>query len=308
MRLLCNLSLYSNIFYSTDQDLRRLLETAQANGESDISTDTAKPASHIREPALDDEESTTTIPLHLASPKDTVSTPRRNNSSSGPSGSHKASQPNGSYLSDDDQSSSIHQTIIKTPRAPGGWVTPSRTAIGSDPSLSMAVGQTPAPPGAWKATPLAAERKGILKVRFDESTAMDNTNKVSQDTTNALNQGNGTTSDVDDEPGLARAVRLVDSFGRERRFDDNGEEIGLPPVSLAKELSMSKRSPAVRLVDSMGNELDPSVSSPDNTSDLAEMNGHEILAKMSTRFADARKNIENIEARFVHFVLCMKKY
>jgi hypothetical protein len=164
--------------------------------------------------------------------------------------------------------------------------------------MTIAVGQTPAPPGAWKGTPVALERKGILKVRFDESTATNHTNEVSQDATNAPNAVDNS-SDIDDEPGPTRAVRLVDSFGRERRFDEDGKEVTLPPVSLARELSMSKHSPSVRLVDSMGNELDLSAASQDNTSDLGDITGPELISKLSSRVVDARKSIESFESRFV---------
>lgn len=180
-------------------------------------------------------------------------------------------------------------------------MTPSRAngnVMGPDPSMTIAVGQTPAPPGAWKGTPVAPERKGILKVRFDESTAINHTNEVSQGATNVPNAID-TSSDIDDEPGPTRAVRLVDSFGRERRFDEDGKEVNLPPVSLARELSMSKHSPSVRLVDSMGNELDPSATSPDNTSDLGDITGPELISKLSSKVIDARKSIESFESRFV---------
>lgn len=295
----CYISLYLGVSptFSSGQDLKHLLETAQATGESDVSTDTARlSSSYKREDVTEEEEGTATPPTRRSpSPTGaTPSTPRRRNlfSASRGTGRQRDTFPS------DDEDSTVHQATIKTPRPPGGWSTPSRAAgysVEADDSTVPNAGQTPVPPGAWKSTPLP-ERKGILKVRFDES-IKGHTNDLSQDATNRLENGTEV-SDVDDEPGMARAVRLVDSFGRERRFDEDGQEIeGPPPVSLASELESSMRTASVRMVDSMGNELEPASMSPDTTAELEGATGEEIVSRMISKVANSRQTLESIESR-----------
>jgi len=171
------------------------------------------------------------------------------------------------------------------------------------PSSAFAYTQTPAPPGAWKGTPLPPQsRKSILKVRFDNplSPTSQKADLLSQ---NANHVGSTRILDVSDSEDVdsvpARAVTLVDSFGRERKFDENGEEIGLPPVREPLETQPRKQAASVRLVDNMGNELDPSsFTSQDSPSDVGEYDDIALVDKIRGNVTVLQQGIEKVESRY----------
>ena len=199
--------------------------------------------------------------------------------------------------SDVETDASFILPTTKTPKPPGGWFTPSRgkantTAMDSPSNATFS--QTPAPPGAWKGTPMFSQaRKSILKVRFDNTSAVPtNTNLLSQ---NAA-QGQRDISDSEDIDSVAaRAVTLVDSFGRERKFDENGDEMDLSPVQDSHETPSRRPNGSVRLVDSMGNELNlASLASQDVSSDLGDYSN----VSLDGNVAGLKQTLETVEARY----------
>jgi hypothetical protein len=139
-------------------------------------------------------------------------------------------------------------------------------------------------------------------VRFDNtlSPASQKADLLSQ---NANQAGSTRLPDVSDSEDVdsvsARAVTLVDSFGRERKFDENGDEMALPPVRESLEARPRKQSASVRLVDNMGNELDPSsFASQDVSSDLGEYDNAGLLSKIEGNITTLKQGFEKAESRY----------
>lgn len=212
--------------------------------------------------------------------------------------------------SDDEHDAVATNSMMKTPRPPGGWATPkSRMLNDADASSSNSIGQTPAPPGAWRGAPgLSGAKKGILKVRFDESASLsDYANGIHQNSVPALTLAESGAFDNVQEQSLEeeferaakRGVTLVDSFGRQRQFDQDGSEIDLPPVTLTQELSPSKRAPSVRVVDSLGNELEAANRRDgiESFSDISELDNTAVFEKMGLKISDIKQRLDEAEAR-----------
>ncbi|KAG8801734.1 hypothetical protein FRC16_011244 [Serendipita sp. 398] len=167
----------------------------------------------------------------------------------------------------------------KTPRPPGGWFTPTRPAAESF-SQSIA-GQTPAPPGAWKSTPAASEsRKSTARVRFEELES-----EVSQ-------KSRSESEDTNIQP----AVTLVDSYGRERKLDQDGNDIDIP--DLAPESASPRLATSVRIVDSLGNELERSLAS-EISEEYDHLDYSTTVASMNNKINDMRKGFDAAENRHV---------
>lgn len=137
---------------------------------------------------------------------------------------------------------------------------------------------TPAPPGAYWTTPTSAKRKGILKVRFDGDVqppedAVDDPFAGSGSTGSTANGSSSSSPSEGDVPPLSlspsrrKGLRLVDEYGRARRFTEDGEEILLDTRrktgNLAASLEMAvpddtttpRRRAKMRQVDALGNEV-----------------------------------------------------
>ncbi|KAG8817958.1 hypothetical protein FRC17_011027, partial [Serendipita sp. 399] len=161
----------------------------------------------------------------------------------------------------------------KTPRPPGGWFTPTRPPV--DSFSQSIVGQTPAPPGAWKSTPISSEnRRSVAKVRFE-----DQESEISQKESDNANT----------EP----AVTLVDSYGRELKLDHGGNDIGFAEVELD---AVPRHTASVRIVDSLGNELERSLAS-EISEDYDHLDYGTTLTAMTAKIDDMRKGIDDAETR-----------
>ncbi|KAH8108093.1 hypothetical protein BXZ70DRAFT_35820 [Cristinia sonorae] len=225
----------------------------------------------------------------------------------------------------------LNFSTMKTPRPPGAWATtplPSERDIIVRPSstppyrtngssstttpsplattpapraatLSRADSlptQTPAPPGAWLATPAnsSARRKSILKVRFDidpgelesDTSMLDVTPPPTRKVVPPSMKANGDSGNVD-EKGVKRetspksvSVRLLDAFGRETEVLDAPSQLSSsrsppPAQSVASTSSQHQHRPdlppppvtprsksAIRIVDAMGREVEEPPEEP----------------------------------------------
>ncbi|KAF8518743.1 hypothetical protein JB92DRAFT_2058847 [Gautieria morchelliformis] len=136
---------------------------------------------------------------------------------------------------------------------------------------------TPTPPGAYRATPTPAKRKGILKVRFDGDVQTPE-DIVEKPFTGVFSTGNSksgssphsSSSETDVppsnlSPSRRKGLRLVDEYGRARRFTEDGEEIILDsrrkranigePVKTAVPDDTTMRSWRRAKIDAQGNEI-----------------------------------------------------
>lgn len=246
----------------SNQDLHRLLRTAEEQEASDISLDTARAASPPNE-SMNDVESPSSRPGRL-------STPVRPPPTCDPE--------------ETDASLVIQPNNPKTPKPPGGWFTPSRRKDDSktvNTPSNTTFSQTPAPPGAWKGTPMPQTRKSILK-----------------NTANGESGDMRGVSDSDDVESIPKAVTLVDSFGRERKFDENGDELVQPTAHNPSDIGSRRDGASVRLVDSMGNEFDPTSVAPyDISSDLGEVDNASLLARIDGKVTNLKQDLETAEAR-----------
>ena len=146
---------------------------------------------------------------------------------------------------------------------------------------------TPAPPGAYRITPTPGKRKGILKVRFDgdaqtpEVVVEDSfPGVVSIGTSKVDGASPNSSSSEDDVPPLSlspsrrKGLRLVDEYGRARRFTEDGEEIvldtrrksangwgSLMPTVPEDSTMTPRRRAKMRQVDAIGNEMAGSLGS-----------------------------------------------
>ena len=170
---------------------------------------------------------------------------------------------------------------IKTPRPPGAWGTPlaipalarsqsvppedeildkvndvGDLSISAPPTYSRAqtnFPETPAPPGAWMATPGTTRRRSILKVRFDDETRKDLQSGQSTQVPSAVRSAEDSTANQS-ENTLQNSYSIGEA------------QLPSTPV-LFRPLRTPKRSPTVRMVDAFGKELpqEPPVSVEDNT-------------------------------------------
>jgi hypothetical protein len=174
-----------------------------------------------------------------------------------------------------------------TPKlVPVNALPPSESYAGEPPSPAS-VPPTPVPPGAYRATPMPAKRKGILKVRFDgdvqtsEGLVNDSVNGAvgaakgaaieTKETSSLPSPSSEDIPPLNLSPSRRKGLRLVDEYGRERRFTEDGEEIVLE--SRRKNVSTSeeslkptptpvddgtltpRRRAKMRQVDALGNEI-----------------------------------------------------
>lgn len=173
---------------------------------------------------------------------------------------------------------SIPAHMLQTPKPPGAWAAtplparlkyngirtpspsptpqseiPAESNVPSTPGPSTpspAIPPTPAAPGAWIATP---KPKGILKVRFDDSSA------ASWDTSNAAT------------PKPKSRMTMVDEFGRKLEYDADGQPIqmnenGVDTSGASSSTSNThgdrtvangtrKRKSRFKMLDEFGNEF-----------------------------------------------------
>ncbi|KAG6866629.1 hypothetical protein C0991_000739 [Blastosporella zonata] len=221
-------------------------------------------------------------------------------------------------------------TAAKTPRPPGAWAStpappPPRQLSSEDPSLSgdtepeyesglatpvasfsrgsLLPSQTPAPPGAWAATPVA--RKSILKVRFDagegSSAATHSTTRDAlEDSTNAPTQTALPQSGASPRtrtpqpitpisPASRRAasqkspgIRVLDAFGREVKKD------GAKP----KAANTPKSKSGIRVLDAMGREIE-SVEEPSQMS-TGDVSGPSVPLKHDEALMRVRQGLADL--------------
>ncbi|PPQ89523.1 hypothetical protein CVT25_012195 [Psilocybe cyanescens] len=198
------------------------------------------------------------------------------------SGDSGTSYPQTPMNRNDRPASSVLDTVGKTPRPPGGWLsTPApihsviaETQIATGgiseqkiglltPTTSLSKGasfdpKTPGVPGGWLATP--AVRKSILKVRFDPHNQIDkpSTQQNGFDTTTpshtlARPSYQGEDPRLPPSPSSPRKsrgpnIRVVDAFGREQD-------------SIEYQNSERNRS-MLRVVDALGREVEQTEQSP----------------------------------------------
>ncbi|KAG6920101.1 hypothetical protein DXG01_010169 [Tephrocybe rancida] len=223
-------------------------------------------------------------------------------------------------------------TTAKTPRPPGAWAStptphvhhdlPSEDVSGdtepdyesglATPVASFSKGsslpsQTPAPPGAWAATPAA--RKSILKVRFDaanESAATGSTTRDPlEDITNGSRQRDFTpsrsrtpepTTPVSPvsrrtTPHKSPGIRVLDAFGRVVVKDE---------VNTNKAANTSKNKSGIRVVDAIGREVgnvdEPSQLTNGDVSELAApQNRDEALGRVRQGLADLADGLDELD-------------
>ena len=170
---------------------------------------------------------------------------------------------------------------------------------------------SPAPPGGYRGTPTPMKRKGILKVRFDEdvqtSEAPVNGSTVEVGTLNGVTIKSKAFSlspplSSEDVPPLSlsssrrKGLRLVDEYGRERRFTEDGEEIVLD--SWRKKVSTNesrqltpledmaltpKTRTKMRQVDALGNEVAGGIEAAEPKVDLREARSKKTVISGLTR-------------------------
>ncbi|KAF8588699.1 hypothetical protein K439DRAFT_584670 [Ramaria rubella] len=248
-------------------------------------------------------------------------------------------------------------STVATPRFPGAFGTPASTAplyLEVDPVHSVGdlatqteVGassrpeniddkevrvvpllQTPAPPGAYRATPTPAKRKGILKVRFDgdsqpsEGVANESTHGVIVTSGNIPSKTSGSSSppspsSEDDVPFLNlspsrhKGLRLVDEYGRARRFTEDGEEIILDTrrrnavksendqPAIDDVTITPRRRAKMRQVDSFGNEVTGTeASSPKEvrTGEVPETKGTKaVFSRLAKSLGEVRHELAEEE-------------
>lgn len=155
---------------------------------------------------------------------------------------------------------SLENGVVNNP------VTPV-SALGRTSSLPAV---TPAPPGAWMATPDSIGRKSQLKVRFDveSETSMSESNAGNSVSLSPMAAAQVKATDglpprprtpeavsapapVKRSPRKSPGIRVVDAWGR--------EQLPPPHISDGEEESSpsSKRKSTVRIVDAMGREVIP---------------------------------------------------
>ncbi|PVG02969.1 hypothetical protein CPB86DRAFT_869906 [Serendipita vermifera] len=178
----------------------------------------------------------------------------------------------------------------KTPKPPGGWFTPVRPGdrtANIDASSYSYQGRTPAPPGGWRNSPsVSASREMTSKVRFRENELQENTSQVLADLEAELSL------DIASTDNAQRAVKLVDSFGRERKFDEAGQEI-IPLASSPKlDQSLLQRSASVRIVDSMGNHVDTSA-----TPSAPAQDQNALVTTINSQIVTLKNGLDKVEAR-----------
>lgn len=94
---------------------------------------------------------------------------------------------------------------------------------------------TPAPPGGYRMTPGTVKRKGILKVRFDDTKAKALTDDlidhshISESKNEARDSPAASleTETLFESPTRRKGLRLVDEYGRVRKFTEDGTEVPL---------------------------------------------------------------------------------
>jgi hypothetical protein len=267
-----------------------LLKRAEADSLEDLSVETAKataPDFFQREKENDYSLNSQSELLHSKDQENTTGT--RDTSFNPPHS--QTSSPSRSPLGSD--ITNLHNTQLpgpKTPRPPGGWFTPVRhgdRTANMDVSNYSYQGKTPAPPGGWKNSPsVYATRETASKVRFREDEPQENTSGVLADLEAELSTG------VTNTDGAQRAVKLVDSFGRERKFDEAGQEIIPPSLSPRLDQSLLQRSASVRLVDSMGNQLDTST-----TSSSPQLDQGALLTTLNSQIGNLKSGLEKADAQ-----------
>ncbi|GJJ06294.1 hypothetical protein Clacol_000485 [Clathrus columnatus] len=155
----------------------------------------------------------------------------------------------------------IDSTYLKTPRLPGAFGTPysqsnkvehakyhepssETTPVHDDDADNVGADSlaTPAPPGAYRMTPGTAKRKGILKVRFNDP-ANNGTDPSEQDVLNHSELREQTTNSEAEleSPTRRKGLRLVDEYGRVRKFTEDGIEVPLDRKGTAFQLDITKQ-------------------------------------------------------------------
>ncbi|CCL98358.1 uncharacterized protein FIBRA_00353 [Fibroporia radiculosa] len=244
-------------------------------------------------------------------------------------------------------------TNMKTPRPPGAWAqTPDHTAhdpfmraqstppdgpeastesilttpLSTWPRASSVPLQTPAPPGAWMATPGTARRKSVLKVRFDvesETTVSDCGTDAPPAEALSLPAANGQSTDISTEsnietsdprpstksegptkprPVKKTSIRIVDAYGRETTTDPDAAATDLRSVEDkvgSRELQHAARPPTPRnrIVDAMGREI-RDVSELQPVDSCLPLSHNEALARVRETIADMAEALNEAETSY----------
>ncbi|KAI5118835.1 hypothetical protein M0805_006155 [Coniferiporia weirii] len=190
----------------------------------------------------------------------------------------------------------------KTPRPPGAWNTPFTAPAPSarvnsllsdrDPEKARAVKQeemhtppasysratsmtlkTPAPPGAWLATPaMTAAKRQQQKVRFDEEKPLlPSTHEESSLSSNSLSLADGSVitkaikKTDPSSPRAPRRIRVLDAFGNEiaPTLEENTEKRAHLDVDISNDVAKENRTDfsvarknRLRILDATGKEID----------------------------------------------------
>jgi hypothetical protein len=241
-------------------------------------------------------------------------------------------------------------STMKTPRAPGAWAStpvplhhesPERpnsfasdtdtecesglaTPIASLSRASYLPSQTPAPPGAWTATPAA--RKSILKVRFDthapgiEQSLSNEAIESSNDLVDGIVNASWRTENISIDtagpsvkseeaevrtrtpeppstpvspsrsprkspPRKSPSIRVLDAFGREQGVENKSNK-DVPKVPNLRNKS------GIRILDAMGRNVDNSIEQSTELSEMDE-NGSPPL-KHSEALVRVRQGLSNL--------------
>ena len=110
-------------------------------------------------------------------------------------------------------------------------------------------------------------------------------------------------------------VTLVDLYGRPRKFEEDGTEVALPPVdapsaTVKTSPSRQSRNASVRVVDSLGNEIQQQTAMSDvteeiegSTFDVEGVDRKVVVQRMSREIIELAKQLEGTKLKCVPPIL-----
>lgn len=216
-----------------------------------------------------------------------------------------------------DTGAHLDYSSMKTPKPPGAWnstplpphrsplirshslpdtddvegeTTPESGLATPIASLSRANSlpmQTPAPPGAWLATPGSERRRSILKVRFDVESE--------QSTSEALANGNGHTVEIhvpQDESSGEVSVQNIRPITPPQNIElpasvEIDDKVVTPVTPRSTPPSSLRRSPSIRILDAFGRE---------QKDEAAETTVHEFIPPPEINTPRSKSTIRIVDA------------
>ncbi|KIJ49697.1 hypothetical protein M422DRAFT_246768 [Sphaerobolus stellatus SS14] len=227
----------------------------------------------------------------------------------------------------EEEKAKVPWSLLKTPRPPGAFGTPYPNNNRRDehypteepPNPANETGRfgmqgvslmmTPAPPGAFKQTPASTRLRGILKVRFDGDREVDGESVkpnagLPPDGPSSLPSPSSGEVPLNLSPSRRHKLRMVDEYGRVRRFTEAGEEIvldrkGAPslPINGADDTTLTPRRRAkMRQVDAFGNEITETDVQKEEIKPKAESNDKGSISKRKKgAYSHIAKSLEELQ-------------